>query len=358
VNYFLGVILALVAVYTTIVLMGASPLEYLDLHAFVIVVLGSIFGTAAGSNFIHLFKMPMYMLKAMLPLHTKAEILVVDIKRMADKTRQNGLPALTSEIPTAPDEFSRRGLKLLVAGADSALVETILKADIHATEERHNEAAGFMDAVGGNAPTFGLIGTVMGTVESLGSLDDISALGHALSVALLATLYGVFSANVVWLPLAGQLRNKSHKEMALRRMYMDGLLAIQSGLSSDMVDKLMKSHVSQSLRAKIEGGKVGGKKTDRHIEYTTYMSPLDQERALAFMAEIKRETEAKNLGQDDVKTMLAELINENDDKMLAKEFATEYMKLKTVNKLPKGSKRKGKKKRAAGGAPKRRLADD
>ena len=115
----------------------------------------------------------------------------------------------------------------------------------------------------------------------------------------------------------------------------------------------------KKMRAKIEGGKVGKKKTDKHIEYTTYMNPQDQERAMALMAEVKKHTEAKEIGIEDVKLMLAELINEADDKTLCKDFSNEYMKYKPVKKLPKGSKMKGKKrKKGAAGGKKRRLADD
>ena len=344
-SYFFGILLSLVAVYVTIILLGSSPAEYWDLHAFIIVVGGSIFASGAGGNMIDMVKMPIYMIKAMVPIALKPASVVVDMKRMADKVRQGGLPALTSEIPTAPDEFSRRGIKMLSSGTESKVVHEVMEADIHAMELRHSEIYMFMEAVGGNAPTFGLIGTVMGTIEALGALDNIAALGHALAVALTATFYGVFTANVIWMPLSQQLKLKSHREAFVRKMYMEGLLAIQAGFTSEVVSNLMKSYVNQATRAKIEGGKVGGKKVERHIEYTTYMAPLEQEKALAFMAEVKKETDAKNLGQDDVKSMLADLINEATDKVLMKDFANEFLKIKTVKKLPAGSKRKGKKKK-------------
>lgn len=346
-SFSIGLILNVLVVFWTINLLGAQPAEFVDLHAFVIVVLGSMIASAMAGGFSHLFKLPIYFWQACAPSAMKMANIAVDVKRMADKARSAGLPALTSEIPAAPDEFARRGIKLLVAGIDSQVVETILEADIHGTEERHKEVIEFFEAVGGNAPTFGLMGTVLGIVQGLKNLDDINALGHGLAVALMATLYGVFSANLLWLQLAGQLKKRSHAEIFMKKMYKEGLLAIQAGVSSDVINNLMKSYVNASTRAKIEGGKIGKKKTERHLEYLQYMNPLDQERTMAFMAEIKKETEAQNLGQDDVKVMLAELINASDDKVLGKDFATEYMQLKTVKKLPKGSKRK--RKRGAGG---------
>lgn len=351
-SFAVGMLLNLVVLYFTIILLGATPGEFLDLHAFIIVVCGSTVASCMAYGFSHFFKVPLYIWKACAPMPMKMANIVVDIKRMADKARSAGLPALTSEIPAAPDEFARRGIKLLVAGVDSQVVNTILEADIHGTEERHHEVIDFFEAIGGNAPTFGLMGTVLGIVEGLKNLDDINALGHGLAVALMATLYGVVSANLLWLQLAGQLKKRSHNEVFMKKMYTEGLLAIQAGVSSDVINNLMKSYVNAATRAKIEGGKIGKKKTERHLEYLQYMNPLDQERTMAFMAEVKKETEGQNLGQDDVKLMLAELINAADDKVLGKDFATEFMNLKTTKKLPKGSKRKRKR---GGGGGKRKL---
>jgi len=107
----------------------------------------------------------------------------------------------------------------------------------------------------------------------------------------------------------------------------------------------MKAVCSEGQRLAIEGGKgLSKKKGEKHIELTTYMNALDQEKALAFMSEVKQATEAKEIGQDDIKQLLAQLINEADDKVLMKDFANEYMKLKTLKKLPKGSKMKGRRK--------------
>ena len=196
-SFLIGTICSLVVVFVTMRLLGASPAEFLDMHALVVVVFGSMAATATAFNFKHLFKLPIYFMKAMLPLPMKDSAIVMDIKRMADKARQGGLPSLTSEIPGAPDEFARRGIKMLVSGNDSVVVQRMLEADIHSTHERHMEVVGFFEAVGGNAPTFGLLGTVLGIVEGLKHIDDVAALGASLGVALMATLYGVFSANVV-----------------------------------------------------------------------------------------------------------------------------------------------------------------
>jgi chemotaxis protein MotA len=356
----LGLPLVLGSVYLCMLLSGQKLQDYIDYPSLIIVLGGSIGSAAIGSGFGSVFKLPALYIQAILPYPTKQELVVVDMKRMADKARSGGLPALTSEIPVAPNEFVRRGIKLLVAGTDSEIVRTILEAELSSAETRHGLNTSFLDAMAAYFPTFGMLGTVLGIVQAMGNLDDMAALGTALAIALLTTLYGVFFANVFVLPVSAKLKTKNATEALVKGMYIDGFLAIQAGSTSDTIDKVMKSYVDEKTRARIEGGKVGKNKVDKHIEYTTYMNPQDQERAMALMAEVKKETEAKNLGIDDVKLMLAELINEADDKTLMKDFSNEFMKFKPVKKLPKGSKRKGskKKKSGAGAAKKRKIADD
>ncbi|MGV3525626.1 MAG: motility protein A [Candidatus Sericytochromatia bacterium] len=357
----IGLPLVLVSIYIGMVMSNQKFEDYIDVASLVIVLGGSFGAAAVGSGFGMIFKLPVLYLQAILPFPTKQELVVVDMKRMAEKARSGGLPALTSEIPTAPNEFVRRGIKLLVAGTDSEIVRTIMEAELSSSETRHASNTAFLDALAGYCPTFGMLGTVLGIVQAMGNLDDMAALGTALAIALLTTLYGVFFSNVFFLPVSAKLKSKNTTEVLVKGMYIDGMLAIQAGSTSDTIDKVMKSYVDERTRARIEGGKVGKKKVDKHIEYTTYMNPQDQERAMAMMAEVKKETEAKNLGIDDVKLMLAELINEADDKTLMKDFANEYMKHKPVKKLPKGSKRKGKKRKSgagSGGAKKRRIDED
>lgn len=328
----IGLPLVLVSIYIGMVMSNQRFEDYIDLASLVIVLGGSFGCAAVGSGFGMIFKLPVLYLQAILPFPTKQELVVVDMKRMAEKARSGGLPALTSEIPTAPNEFVRRGIKLLVAGTDSEIVRTIMEAELSSSETRHASNTAFLDALAGYCPTFGMLGTVLGIVQAMGNLDDMAALGTALAIALLTTLYGVFFSNVFFLPVSAKLKTKNTTEVLVKGMYIDGMLAIQAGSTSDTIDKVMKSYVDERTRARIEGGKVGKKKVDKHIEYTTYMNPQDQERAMAMMAEVKKETEAKNLGMDDVKLMLAELINEADDKTLMKDFANEYMKHKPDRK--------------------------
>ena len=346
-----GFVIAIAAVYGALMSEGGSLSGMINPPAAQIVFVGAAGAALMSTTFANFLAFPMLLIKAMLPAKynpNKPTDLVNACMRMADKARQFGLPSLTSEIPVAIDEFMQRGIKLLVAGTDSKTVGHILHEEVERMEARHLEKYGLIEALAGMFPTMGMVGTIIGMIQTLGHLEDTSKLGPSIATAMIATFYGVATANLIAIPLAAKLRLRSHHEAAMKEMLVDGLLAVQAGESSQLVGSRMKAFFNEKMRARIEGNKgASKKKTDKHIELTTYMGAADQERALAFVAEMKAEIASKSLGQDDVKTMLADLINNADDKVLGKDFANEVMKLKDVKKLPKGAKRKPKKK--AGG---------
>lgn len=316
---------------------------YWDEAAFVIVVVGTLFCTMAMYSTMDLLMLPIYFLQTILPLPYKEGDIVDSFQRMADKVKGAGIPSLTSEIPSAYDDYMRRGIKLVISGTDSHAIKEIMHSEIEKTNKRHKQKIGIFNEMAGIAPTMGMIGTILALVIVLGNLEDTSKLGSSIAVALIATLYGAAAANLACVPMAKKLELKNDKEILLKEMILEGLLSVQAGESSFLVGQRLKAHVSEGLRSRIEGGKgTSKKKGEKHIEIATYMNAIDQEKAMAFLAEIKKSQETKDLGQDDAKNMLAELINEGEDKIIMKDFANEFMKSKTAKKLPKGLKRKAK----------------
>lgn len=334
-------------------------MAYWDLAAFVIVVLGSIACIMAMYTFMDTFMLPIYFIQTMLPLPYKEGDIVSSFQRMADKVKGAGIPSLTSEIPSAYDEFMRRGIKMVISGTDSHVIKDVLHEEIAKTEKRHKQKVGIFNEGAGIAPTMGMTGTILALVIVLGNLEDTSRLGTSIAVALIATLYGCVLANVVFVPIAKKLDVKNEREIMLKTMILEGLLAVQSGESSFIVGQRLKAFCNEGLRSRIEGGKgTSKKKTEKHIEIATYMNAIDQEKAMAFLAEVKKSFETKDLGQDDAKNMLGELINEAEDKIIMKDFANEFMKSKTGKKLPKGLKRKGAAKKGKGKAKKKAAVGD
>jgi chemotaxis protein MotA len=159
---------------------------------------------------------------------------------LADQARREGLLALDAQLGEVDDMFTRNALQLVVDGTDPEMVHAILEAEVDGMSARHTAAAAPFEKAGGFAPTMGIIGTVMGLVHVLENLAAPSTLGPSISSAFLATLMGVGSANVIFLPIANRLKAISAEEMELRMMTLEGILSIQAGDNPRLVaDKLM-----------------------------------------------------------------------------------------------------------------------
>ncbi len=174
--------------------------------------------------------------------------------KSAEKARREGLLSLEQDLAAVTDGFLRQGLQLVVDGTDPELTNTILEIEINAMESRHKIGISMLEAAGGYAPTMGIIGTVMGLIHVLGNLSDPNALGPAIAMAFIATLYGVGSANLVWLPMAGKLKNKDKREVQLRDLILDGVLSIQAGENPSILKEKLKTHLGPALNKELNKG--------------------------------------------------------------------------------------------------------
>jgi chemotaxis protein MotA len=163
-------------------------------------------------------------------------------------------------VASANDPFLQKGIQLVADGLDQETIKEMLETELDFVASRHAAAAGMMDAAGGFAPTMGIIGTVMGLVNVLGNLSDPGSLGPAIAVAFVATLYGVATANLLWLPLGQKLKRKSEEELLLREVMIAGIISIQAGDNPQIVEEKLKSYLSPTLRKSIaRGGKADAK---------------------------------------------------------------------------------------------------
>lgn len=165
---------------------------------------------------------------------------------MAAITRRGGVLALEKRAEDHPDSFTREGLMLIIDGTDPDEVRQILELDMDAKELQHSGYAKIFEAAGGYAPTMGIIGTVMGLIHVLSKLTDPSNLGPSIAVAFTATLYGVASANLIFLPIASKIKSQSQTELAGMEMLMVGILALQNGDHPHLVRKKLSSFMAGS----------------------------------------------------------------------------------------------------------------
>jgi len=143
--------------------------------------------------------------------------------------RKEGLLGLEGIADVEPDPYARKGLQLLVDGAEPEAIRSILEVDFLTQESRDIQAAKVYESMGGYAPTIGIIGAVMGLIHVMGNLADPSQLGTGIAVAFVATIYGVASANLILLPIASKLKAVAMRQSRYREMLLEGLLSIAEG---------------------------------------------------------------------------------------------------------------------------------
>jgi chemotaxis protein MotA len=173
----------------------------------------------------------------------------------AEKARREGLLVLEDDLRSTEDEFMRRGVQLVVDGTDPELVKEILRTEVDSLHEERHADAGIWDAAGGFAPTLGIVGTVIGLVLVLSNISDPSSLAASIAVAFIATLYGVGSANLVFLPTANRLKGCATDEVSGKEMLIEGILAIQSGDNPRIVEEKLVAFLTTGDRARYRAAK-------------------------------------------------------------------------------------------------------
>ena len=176
----------------------------------------------------------------------------------AEKARREGLLALEDDANQLDDEFLKKGVQLVVDGTDPELVRDILQTELAFLEDRHKGGAGVFDTLGQLAPAFGMIGTIIGLIQMLKTLQDPSSIGDGMATALVTTFYGALAANLVFIPIANKLRNRSQSEVLVKEVMIEGILSIQAGDNPRIVEEKLKVFLAPRQRQPVRGGAAEG----------------------------------------------------------------------------------------------------
>jgi chemotaxis protein MotA len=160
--------------------------------------------------------------------------------RFALRARKEGLLALEDEADRIADPFLRKGLTLAIDGTNSTTLRQMLEAEISSREEDEEGPARVFEAAGGYAPTVGILGAVLGLIHVMENLSDPSNLGSGIAVAFVATIYGVGSANLVFLPIGARLRARAGRQARHREVLLEGVLGIQEGLNPRLIEHKLR----------------------------------------------------------------------------------------------------------------------
>jgi chemotaxis protein MotA len=252
----IGIGVAAAGILLSALMEGTSPASFIDIPALLIIVCGTGGVTLASVGMESMKRVPTLYKRVLNAEPPDVAGRVTLLVSLAEQARREGLLALDSKVNEIEDGFTRKGLQLVVDGIDPDLVREVLEAEIDGMAARHHAGAQPFEKAGGFAPTMGIIGTVMGLVHVLENLAAPSTLGPAISSAFIATLLGVGSANVVFLPIANRLKALSAEEVELRTLTLDGILAVQAGDNPRVVAEKLNSYIAPTERGGEEPGRV------------------------------------------------------------------------------------------------------
>ncbi|MHB0868157.1 MAG: flagellar motor protein [Chloroflexota bacterium] len=239
----LGLVLGFGALVSGLLMEGGDLLSFVKPSAAVI-VFGGTFGAAMISfPAAILARLPRTISSTFSNKAANATEVGDTLVRLSERARREGLLALEEELPKLDDHLLRKGVMLVVDGTDPELVRSVLISDIMVREREVEADAGLLEAMGGYAPTMGIVGTVMGLVNVLGNLADPSHLGEAIAVAFIATFYGIGSANLLWLPLGSKLKKQAEGGQLLDEMILEGLASIQSGENPRILQERLQPYL-------------------------------------------------------------------------------------------------------------------
>ncbi len=242
-----GLLLGGVSLLVGYLLEGGSTGMILQVTAAVI-VLGGTTGAVCLSfsgaqlsqswrSLAHIFRKP----------QDKAPAQVARLVELAYRARREGLLALEPEIAQLSDPFLRRGLQLVIDGFTPQQVRDILEMDLTQQDENGRIPSRVFEAAGGYAPTIGIIGAVMGLIQVMQHLTDPARLGTGVAVAFVATIYGVASANLIFLPIANKLRLRHEQQMLQNEMFLEGVLALAQGEPPRMIAERLIGFIPESV---------------------------------------------------------------------------------------------------------------
>ncbi|HEX8988942.1 MAG TPA: flagellar motor protein [Rhodocyclaceae bacterium] len=238
-----GLLLGFVAIVGGQVLEGGHIGALLQPTAFLIVVGGTVGATLLGSP-MSVFFAGLRMVKwVVFPPQFSSVQLIDQISRWSHIARKEGLLALEAQVNFLKDPFMSKGLQLLVDGAEPERMREVLDVEIVAYESQLKAGARIWEAAGGYAPTIGILGAVMGLIHVMENLSDPSKLGAGIAVAFVATIYGVGSANLIFLPIGKKLMANIARLVTIREMFVDGLVGIANGDNPRIIESRLQGYL-------------------------------------------------------------------------------------------------------------------
>lgn len=228
--------------------MGGGIQLFINIPALMIVVGGTLGATMINypvKDVLGVFKV---VKKALFAKKISVTKLIKRFVTFAKKSRKEGILTLEDDIKDVSDEFLRKGVQLAIDGLEPQEIGEILETEIDFVRSRHQLGAEIFTTMGTYSPALGMIGTLIGLVQMLQTMDDASKIGPAMAVALLTTFYGSIMANIVCLPIAGKLRTRSKEEVLTKEMAIQGIASLSNGDNPRILEQKLQAFIPPNQR--------------------------------------------------------------------------------------------------------------
>jgi chemotaxis protein MotA len=227
---------------------GGNANAFIDTVSVLIVIGGGVASAMMSVTLSTVKRSGKVFSKAFFYKEQSAQKLIADLVGYAEIARRDGILSLENATRDANDPFIVKGIQMAVDGTDPELIEQIMNNELDAIAERHDNGKAFFDALGRYGPAYGMIGTLVGLILMLRSMDDPASLGPNMAVALITTLYGALLSNMFALPIADKLAARNNEELLLKTIIIKGVMSIQSGDNPRIVEQKLKTFLPPSAR--------------------------------------------------------------------------------------------------------------
>ena len=246
----IGFILAIGAIVGGQLLEGGHVSSIVQFTAAVIVIGGTVGAVMVNYPMAIFLKALANSKMIFFNVHVDSRAMIAQIVQLATLSRKQGLLALEDKLKTLKDPFLKKGLQLVIDGTEAKAIREILEIEVEQFEDENNLSGKVYESLGGFAPTIGILGAVLGLIHVMENLADPSKLGSGIAVAFVATIYGVGSANLLFLPMGGKIKLKTRELVLARQLIIEGLVSLAQAENPKMIEEKLSGYLPESQRAK------------------------------------------------------------------------------------------------------------
>jgi chemotaxis protein MotA len=247
-----GLIFGIVCLITSFLFEVGKINALLSYTAAMVVLGGTIGATTVSFTVADLKNIPNLFAVAFKDQTYDSPKLIQNIVNCATQARREGVLSLENNLEQLDDSFLKMGMQMIIDGIETSVLRDLMENEVYYMEQRHERGISVFETAGGYAPTMGIVGTVMGLVHVLGNMSTPDALAPAIAVAFIATLYGIGTANLLWLPIAAKLKVRNSEEILYRSLAVEGLLAIQEKENPNFIREKLVLFLSSQIKQQLK----------------------------------------------------------------------------------------------------------